>query len=124
MKLTKLLSLVLAAAMMLALLAGCGGSTAPASQAPASQAPASEAPASEAPASEAPASEEPADPNAVNFPNGFPKKEITLIVPFAAGGAFTSWLAPCSPSSRRCTMWTSLSPAWPAAAPPWASPRP
>lgn len=88
MKLTKLLSLVLAAAMMLALLAGCGGSTAPASQAPASQAPASEAPASEAPASEAPASEEPADPNAVNFPNGFPKKEITLIVPFAAGGAF------------------------------------
>ena len=24
----------------------------------------------------------------VNFPDGFPKKEIKLIVPFAAGGAF------------------------------------
>jgi polar amino acid transport system substrate-binding protein len=53
-KLMKVMSLVLALTMLLAL-AGCGGS-AQQSAAPASSAPASEAPASEAPASEAPAS--------------------------------------------------------------------
>jgi len=73
---TRILSIVLVLALSMALLAGCGGSTAPASQAPASQAPASQAPASQAPASEAPAE-----------PQGWvPTKDIEVIVGNKAGG--------------------------------------
>ncbi len=58
MKLKKLLCLVLALTMVLAL-AACGGSAAPAAtEAPAEEAPAEEAPAAEAPAEEAPAADE------------------------------------------------------------------
>ena len=70
----KLLALLLAAAMVLAL-AACGGNSAPA----ATQAPAAQAPAAEAPA-EAPA-EEPAAP-AIDWPT----KTIRIIVGYAAGG--------------------------------------
>ncbi len=81
----KLLSAVLAVCLMFGL-AACGSSKpAESASAPAESA-ASEA-ASEAaePASEAAA---PADGDAVNFPDGFPAKEITIIIPFKAGGAF------------------------------------
>jgi len=73
----KIIALVLAVVMCLALVA-CGGaeeSKAPESQAPASQAPASQAPASQAPASQA--------PEAPAYPDG---KNITLICPWSAGG--------------------------------------
>lgn len=60
MKTSKLLALLLAAALLCMALAGCGSSTEPAPAA-SSEAPASEAPASEAPASEAPTSETPAE---------------------------------------------------------------
>ena len=90
MKLNRTLALILAVALMLTMVA-CGGKTeeskAPASTAPESTAPESTAPESTAPESTAP--EAPAeDTHEVVFPDGFPKKEITLIVPFAAGGAF------------------------------------
>jgi tripartite-type tricarboxylate transporter receptor subunit TctC len=71
---SKTLSLLLAAVMLLGLLSGCGGSTAQ-SAAPASQAPASQAPASQEPASQAPVTED------------YPTKPIKLIVSWSAGGA-------------------------------------
>ena len=82
MKLNRTLALILAVCMMLAVLAGCGGSTE--SAAPESTAPESTAPESENPDDGA----EESDVPELAFPDGFPKKEITLIVPFAAGGAF------------------------------------
>lgn len=90
---TKLLAVLLAVCMVLSL-AACGSSkpaeSAPAAEAPATEAPAAEAPAAEAPAAEAPAAEAPAETSGteVKFPAGFPAKEITLIIPFKAGGAF------------------------------------
>ena len=63
MKKRKVLALLLALTMLVALLAGCAGKEeeAPASEAPASEAPASEAPAPESDAPEAPAEGEPAE---------------------------------------------------------------
>ena len=55
----KLVSILLATAMV-ATLAGCGGSDAPAAEAPAAEEPAAEEPAAEEPAAEEPAAEEPA----------------------------------------------------------------
>ena len=78
MKLNRTLALILAVAMMLAMLVGCGGNKTPESSAPESTAPETDAP-------EANNGE---DTHEVVWPDGFPKKEITLIVPFAAGGAF------------------------------------
>ena len=82
MKLNRTLALILAVCMMLAVLAGCGGSKE--SAAPESTAPESTAPESTTPDDGA----EESDVPELAFPDGFPKKEITLIVPFAAGGAF------------------------------------
>ncbi|MGI6028676.1 MAG: tripartite tricarboxylate transporter substrate binding protein [Candidatus Heteroscillospira sp.] len=79
MKLNRTLALILAVAMMLTVLVGCGGNKTPESTAPESSAPESTAPESSAPGE---------DTHEVVWPEGFPKKEITLIVPFAAGGAF------------------------------------
>lgn len=80
MKRTRILALILAVVMMLGMLAGCGGNkTAPESKAPESKAPESADPSTTTPGE---------DTHEVNFPDGFPKKEITLIIPFAAGGAF------------------------------------
>ena len=53
----KSLALILSLVMVVGLLAGCGGSSAPAAEAPAAEAPAAEVPAAEAPAAEAPAAE-------------------------------------------------------------------
>ncbi len=83
MKLNRTLALILAVAMMLAMLVGCGGNKTPESSAPESTAPETTAPETDAP--EANNGE---DTHEVVWPDGFPKKEITLIVPFAAGGAF------------------------------------
>ena len=55
----KLVSILLATAMVVTL-AGCGGGDTPAAEAPAAEEPAAEAPAAEEPAAEAPAAEEPA----------------------------------------------------------------
>lgn len=84
MKLKRTLASILAVVMLLTMLVGCGGGTAPESKAPESQAPESQAPESNAPESNEPTE----DTHEVVFPDGFPKKEITLIIPFAAGGAF------------------------------------
>jgi len=67
----KILALLLALVMCLALFAGCGGGAkpAPAAEEPAAEAPAAEEPAEEAPAAEEPAAEEPAEEAAA--PGGF-----------------------------------------------------
>lgn len=56
----KLLSAILATAMMATVLTGCGGSNEQPAAAPAAEEPAAEAPAAEEPAAEAPAAEAPA----------------------------------------------------------------
>ena len=58
----RLLAIILAMVMALALFAGCAAPAATEAEAPAAEAPAAEAPAAEAPAAEAPAAEEPAAP--------------------------------------------------------------
>lgn len=89
MKKNRFVAGLLSAAMMVSVLAGCGGSTAASSSESSSQAPASSSEAASSAASgESEAAGEATTEGAVKKPDNFPKKEITLIIPFAAGGAF------------------------------------
>lgn len=81
----KIVSLVLAGVLAVSTLTGCGSSSSKTEPAPETTAE-EEKPTEEAAPAEETASTE--DTHEVVFPDGYPKKEITLIVPFAAGGAF------------------------------------
>ena len=74
MKVKRTLALILVLCLSLGVLSGCGGST--------------DTPESTAPEEEAESKLDLGEIPELTFPEGFPNKEITLIVPFAAGGAF------------------------------------
>jgi tripartite-type tricarboxylate transporter receptor subunit TctC len=80
----KILAMVLALCMLSALLSACGGSPT-STEPPATAGTKTAAPATQSAQSAAPASEE---PDGIVAPEGFPKKEINVIVPLSAGGAF------------------------------------
>jgi len=82
MKTSKIIALILALALSVCAFAGCGGGSA------SSQSSAAPAAPSDASAASTTEGAETAPADGPVKPGNFPKKEITLIVPFAAGGAF------------------------------------